>query len=223
MCGYLPDNPRNPFSGWLASRILGNLDQWADRWYHEIKLELFRKIRGRVVEIGAGGGINFSYYPPGTRVVAVEPNRFMHLRLKQRARDAGIRLSLLPTGAEAIDLPDQWADHVVGTLVLCSVPEPANVLAEIQRIVKPGGHYHFIEHVRGPGWTGLTQSAMHWPWRLVFDGCRLDRDSAATIRGARMGWTVVSRCQLGPRYLPVRPHILGRVSIPETTPTAGFR
>lgn len=193
-------------TGWL----FGSFDTWSDEWYSKLKTGLFWPVSGLILEIGAGAGINFMYYPPGTRVLAVEPNRFMHAKLRERARQHNIGLRILPVSAESIPIPNGMIDHVVSTLVLCSVNNPAKVLDEVQRVLKDKGTFHFVEHVRSDGIAGNFQSALHWPWRIVFDGCRLNRDTESIIRKSGFEWTVVSRCQLGPRYLPIRQHILGR-------------
>lgn len=202
------------YQAWLLRR----LDGWSDRVYHNFKHPLFRPICGKVVEIGAGSGTNLEYYPPGTRVTAVEPNGFLRRRLHQRARMAGVKVRVLTRSADRMLLDDASVDHVVGTLVLCTVQDPAAVLAEIRRILKPGGSFYFMEHVHGTGWTGVSQNLLELPWRWMFGGCRLNRDTESTIRDARIGWEFVSRCEIGPRSLPIRPHIIGRVVRSERTP-----
>lgn len=200
---------------WLTSRMLRRIDAWADPWYHEVKRGLFWPVSGRVLEIGPGAGCNIDYYPPGTRLYAVEPNPFLHGELRARAQAAGIRLRIVPSRGEQIPLPSARFDHVVTTLVLCSVRDPAAVLGEIRRLLRPGGQWHFVEHVRSDGWTGAGQRMLYWPWRWMFDGCDLRRDTAAAIRAAGFDWRIVSAGGLGPAWLPVRPHIVGRAGLLE--------
>jgi len=217
VCPCTSRNPVSALSGRLAGWMFGKLDTWADQWYASLKPSLFQPFPGQILEIGAGAGINFHYYPPGTRVLAVEPNRFMHPKLRERANKHQINLEILPVRAESIPLPDNSIDQVVGTLVLCSVDNPENVLSEIHRVLRDQGTYHFVEHVGADGLVGGVQNALYWPWRLVFDGCRLNRDSESYIRASGFDWTVVSRCKLGPRFLPIRPHILGRAMKSKTS------
>lgn len=200
---------------WLASRMLRRFERFGDSWYRDDKSALFWPIEGRVLEIGPGTGVNFDYYPPGTRVYAVEPNPHFHAGLERRARQMGLRLRLVVGEAERIPLPSAKFDHVVGTLVLCSVSNPQAVMAEVLRVLRPGGWYHFIEHVgAGRGWMKPAQWLAAWPWQLVFDGCRLNRDSATTVAQAGFAWQVTAACRFGPAWLPVQPHIIGRAVKP---------
>lgn len=195
------------FQAWIQHR----LDAWSAGTYHGVKLPVFGPVGGKVLEIGAGTGLNFGYYPRGTQVTAVEPNRLLAGTLRRRGDDAGLELAILDCGAERLPLDDASIDHVVGTLVLCSVADPPAVLAEIRRVLKPGGSYHFVEHVHGRSWTAGVQTVLYHPWKLLFGGCRLNQDTAALIGRAGFGGQWISPCGIGPRWLPIRPHIVGRV------------
>jgi ubiquinone/menaquinone biosynthesis C-methylase UbiE len=191
--------------------MLTRFEGWGDRWYRADKEALLWPVAGRVLEIGPGTGVNFDYYPPGTRVYAVEPNGFFHPLLERRARQAGIRLRLVGGAAERIALPSARFDHVVGTLVLCSVASPSQVLGEVLRLLRPGGWYHFIEHVAAEaGWRKTAQRLTSSLWQVVFDGCQLRRESLATISAAGFAWQAAADCRFGPAWLPVQPHIIGR-------------
>jgi len=144
--------------------------------------ELLGEARGRTLEIGSGWGHNFAYYPAGTVVVAgdVDPAR---VRAAARRRPARVRL----LAADAQHLP--WAeaafDTVVGTLVFCSIPRPAAALAEIRRVLRPGGRLLLVEHVRShrPGLARL-QDWLAPAWLRVTGGCNLNRDTEAALRAA---------------------------------------
>jgi ubiquinone/menaquinone biosynthesis C-methylase UbiE len=141
---------------------------------------------GVVVEIGAGTGANFGYIPAGTRLFAVEPSLQMHERLRARSEAAGIDLTILATGAEAIPLPDASVDEVICSLTLCTVSDPAQVLAEVRRILRPGGRFRFAEHVVAPrkGIRRGIQRLLRRPWGFVFEGCNPGRDTIAAVASA---------------------------------------
>lgn len=181
------------------------------RIYGRRKRDLFAGLPAELVEIGPGAGANFRYYPPGTRVIAFEPNRALHDRLRQAAERHGIELDLRAHGAEALDLPDASADAVVATLVLCTVPDPAKVLAEIRRVLRPGGRLLFIEHVAAPAGTALRtlQRIVRRPWRWVAEGCCVDRDTAATLAAAGFDSLRLEHFRLKGPLVPVAPHIAG--------------
>ena len=139
-----------------------------------------------VVEIGAGVGANLDYLPAGSRLIAVEPSLQMHDRLRERAAEAGIVLELLAQGAESLPLEDAGYDEVICSLVLCTVGDTDQVIAEVRRILRPGGRFRFVEHVAAPRWSPRRwlQRAIRRPWAWLFEGCTLDRDTAARLRAA---------------------------------------
>jgi SAM-dependent methyltransferase len=140
---------------------------------------------GTVVEIGAGTGANLHFLSPGARLYAIEPSVRMHERLRRRSRDAGVEVTILPTGAESIPLPDSSVDEVICSLVLCTVPDPAGVMSEVRRILRPGGRFRFVEHVAAPGrFRGAVQRSIRRPWGWLFEGCDPHRDTPATIAAA---------------------------------------
>ncbi|MGW2619305.1 class I SAM-dependent methyltransferase [Streptomyces sp. NPDC001500] len=152
-----------------------------------VRDRLLAGLSGRVVEIGAGTGLNFAHYPAGVaEVVAIEPER----RLRQSAREAALRaevpVDVVPGTAEALPVESEAFDAAVLSLVLCSVRDVARALAELRRVLRPGGEVRFFEHGPGGGPAMLlTQRALDrtvWP-RLV-GGCRLTRDTVGALRDA---------------------------------------
>ncbi len=198
---------RGRFNAWL----LDLADEAMDRRYGARKRLLFRDLPAEIVEIGPGAGANLRYYPPGTRVIAVEPNLAAHGRLRDRAARRGVDLEIHGLRGEAIGLADASRDAVVGTLVLCSVEDPRRVLAEIHRILKPGGRFLFCEHVAAPPGTAArrAQDALHRPWRWLFDGCHLNRSTPALLREAGFASVEMDCFRLRPPFLPVAPHVFG--------------
>ena len=141
---------------------------------------------GTVVELGAGAGANLHLMPSGAHVVAVEPNQQMHRLLQRRASAAGVGLTLVPGVAEALPLPDSSVDDVLCTLVLCTVGDAHRTLAEVKRVLKPGGRFRFVEHVAAPAWSPRrwVQALLRRPWAWVFEGCDCGRDTVAHLSAA---------------------------------------
>jgi ubiquinone/menaquinone biosynthesis C-methylase UbiE len=146
-----------------------------------------------VVELGAGVGANLAYLREGTHLIAVEPSLQMHDELRRRAHEAGIDLTLLPHGAEELPLPDASVDEIICSLVLCTVEDPDRVLAEVRRVLRPGGRFRFVEHAAAPRWSPRRwlQRAIRRPWAWLYEGCTLDRDTAARLEVAGFGHVIV--------------------------------
>jgi ubiquinone/menaquinone biosynthesis C-methylase UbiE len=153
-----------------------------------VRKVLVSGLRGRILDLGAGTGANFRFFHPQAEVIAVEPDRDMRL-MAERRRPAHVRL--IEGRAEAITLPDRWADHVVCALVLCSVKDLACSLAECVRVLKPGGSLVFLEHVRGQGWVGRLHDGCTPCWAWLAGGCHLNRRTLDAFGAAGL---VVEQC-----------------------------
>jgi ubiquinone/menaquinone biosynthesis C-methylase UbiE len=174
------------FNAWFFSAF----DRYINVIARRHKQAAFAGIRGGVVvELGAGVGANLGYLPAGTRLIAIEPSLQMHERLQERAEAAGVDLELIAQGAESLPLEDAAYDEVICSLVLCTVADPDRVLAEVRRVLRPGGRFRFVEHVAAPAWSPRRwlQVALRRPWRWLFEGCTLDRDTASRILAAGFG------------------------------------
>ncbi|KUL29288.1 class I SAM-dependent methyltransferase [Actinoplanes awajinensis] len=173
---------RGPFNAAFFS-VLGPYIEWHVRRH---KRRVFADLPENVVELGSGVGANLRYLRPGSTLVAVEPNRPMHARLRAAAGRRGVHLDLRERVAEHTGLPDRSADAVISSLVLCTVTDPAQVLAEVRRVLRPGGTYRFVEHVAAPAGTPTRylQRALRRPWAWTFEGCSCERDLAALVRAA---------------------------------------
>jgi SAM-dependent methyltransferase len=175
------------------------------------KRRVFARLPPEVVELGPGVGANLRHLPAGTMLIGIEPNRAMHARLRTAARRRGIRLDLRERMAEQTGLPDASADAVISSLVLCSVQDPDAVLAEIRRILRPGGAFRFAEHVVAPrrGLTRLAQRVLRRPWAWTFEGCSCERDLEGAIRAAGFATVEVERFRIRTPFIPFNTHIAG--------------
>ena len=204
---YEPNPVRGPFNAAFFTVMGGYLD-WLMRSRKE---RVFTDLPGEIVELGSGVGANFRYLPPGTRVIAVEPNPAMHSRLRARAVRHKIELELHDVVGEQLDLPDASAEMVVSSLVLCTVPDPARVLAEIRRVLRPGGRYAFVEHVGAKGRPVLrrVQRVVRRPWAWMFEGCSCERDLADLIASAGFASVDIEEYQIDSPILPFNTHVAG--------------
>jgi ubiquinone/menaquinone biosynthesis C-methylase UbiE len=157
-----------------------------ERTMRQRRAALVAQARGRTLEIGAGTGANIPYYPDVVeKVILAEPFEPMRRRLEQKLRQSGKSASTLNASAEAIPLDDASIDTVVSTLVLCTVDFPDRALAEIARVLRPGGQLLFIEHVRSHSPRAARwQDRLETPWRHFAAGCRCNRDTVTSIAAA---------------------------------------
>ena len=134
---------------------------------------LVEQATGRVVELGAGTGLNVAHYPPGVReLILAEPEPAMRRRLERRVRRSSREADIVDALAEQLPLADRSVDTVVSTLVLCTVEQPDRALAEIARVLRPGGKLLFIEHVRAESPAlAWWQDRLLGPWRRFACGC----------------------------------------------------
>lgn len=177
----------------------------------DMRAELIAGARGRVLEIGAGTGLNLDHY--GSEVdelVLTEPDPHMSKRLRERLAASGREADVVEAPAEQLPFEDHSFDTAVVTLVLCTVPDPAKSLEEIRRVLRPGGELLFLEHVRSsdPGLAGW-QDRFERPWKFLADGCRCNRDTAATIAAAGFECSEIGEGTLPKAPPVVRPLIRG--------------
>jgi len=173
------------------------------------KRDLLSGLSGTLVEIGSGTGPNLRYLPEDLRIVALEPNPFMHVHFLREARRWGRPVELILGDAEALPFPDDSVDAVLSTLVLCSVGGMDRALGEILRILKPGGRFVFLEHVGAPpgSWLRRVQRWVKPAWRALGDGCEPDRDTDENLHRAGFREVRLERFEVP---LPlVSPHIAG--------------
>jgi ubiquinone/menaquinone biosynthesis C-methylase UbiE len=200
------DNPvRGRFNAWF----LAALDNYMHWKYADIKSELFKHAPSVVVELGPGPGANLRYLRRGTRLIAIEPNRHMHPLLQRRAKQFEIELDLRELAGEQLDLPSESVDFVLSSLVFCTVENPEQVIAEVLRVLKPGGQFVCVEHVEAP--TGSAnkrlQNVIKRPWKWIFEGCDLCRDTGATLRSSGFSKIEVKPLILPTMFIPIRHQI----------------
>ena len=171
-------------------------------------------LTGSVIEIGAGNGLNFPHYPPGvTRVLAVEPAPYLRSIAAQKAGGPGGVIEVQDGVAEHLPAADGAFDAAVATLVLCSVADQRAALREIHRVVRPGGQFRFIEHVRAEtrGLRRVQRVLDATVWSLLCGGCHVSRDTLSAIAGA--GFTVTRseafRFPVTQIPMPASPHVWG--------------
>jgi SAM-dependent methyltransferase len=176
----------------------------------EHRRRLLAGLRGRVIEVGAGSGGTFPYYPDGVaEVVAVEPEPTLRAHAEAAARRAPVPVRVLP--GHAGTLPGDGYDAAVASLVLCSVPDQASALAELHRVLRPGGELRFYEHVRsGNRLVAALEDLITPVYTRYAGGCRPNRDTVAAVAAA--GFAVESCERFGFSGTPLVPgvaHVLG--------------
>jgi SAM-dependent methyltransferase len=205
--GFAP----HPLRGRFNSAFFAVMGGYINLHMRKGKRAAFAGLPQTVVELGSGSGANLQYLPPAARLIAIEPNPYMHDRLRRAAARRGVDLEIRDVVAERIDLPDASADAVISSLVLCTVGDPAAVLAEVRRVLRPGGRFSFAEHVvaRKHTPTRWVQRAMRRPWAWVFEGCSCERDLASAIESAGFARVDIQRYRIHSPFLPFNTHIAG--------------
>lgn len=174
---------------------------------------LLEGLSGRVIEVGCGNGMNFRHYPAEvTSVLAVEPEPYLRRRATEEARSIDVDVEVVEGTAEALPAEDGAFDAGVASLVLCSVDDPTDALAELFRVVRSGGELRFFEHVRAatPGLARTQKVLDATVWPFLAGGCRTHRDSVAAIEQAGFEPVEVERFrEPDSPVVPVAPHVLG--------------
>jgi SAM-dependent methyltransferase len=201
----------HPFRGRFNAAFFKVMDRYLDWNLRSHKSRVYRDLPTTVVELGTGVGANFRYLAKGSKLVAIEPNRHMHRALEKSAQRHGIEVEIRDVIAERIDLPDESADAVISSLVLCTVADPVHVASEVHRILRPGGQFSFVEHVAAPDGTVTRslQRLLRRPWAWTFEGCSCERDLESVIRRAGFSVVTVQRYRLHTPFLPFNTHIAG--------------
>ena len=207
----MPDLTKQKWRSKIEAKLLDSGAEDNHRIYGERKQAVIGAMSGTVVELGPGTGVNMRYYAPGVKVIAIEPNPVMHDPLRAKADEHGVDLEIRTVRGESIDVDDASVDGVVGTLLLCGVDDPAQVVREAHRVLKPGGTYFFVEHVESPdGHRNRTvQKVLVRPHRWMFNGCEITRDTASLLEAGPFESVEVTEVDRGRAALWVRHQIIG--------------
>ena len=171
---------------------------------------LVQQAHGRVLEIGAGTGLNLRHYADDAELVLSEPDAAMADRLRRRVAGRRRPATVVLAPAEALPFADGEFDTVVSTLVLCTVPDQAAALREIRRVLRPGGQLLFMEHIRSdsPRWA-RWQDRLNTPWRAFAEGCNCNRPTLDVLAAGPLELREVQRGVI-PAMVPlIRPLATG--------------
>ena len=173
------------------------------------RVALLAHARGNTVEIGAGTGLNLDHYPPTvTHLTLVEPDRHMRKRLRQRVAQIRPDAAVLDARAESLPLPDASVDTIVVTFVLCSVADHTAALAEITRVLRPGGQLLFLEHVRDTD-PQIADKQDHAPFLYSWIGCHPNRATLEAITHSPLSVVNVRHGQVPKAPVIERPMVVG--------------
>ncbi|XP_039370061.1 methyltransferase-like protein 7A [Mauremys reevesii] len=167
-----------------------------------------------LLEIGTGTGANFQFYPPGCKITCTDTTlNFQHGLSKSMAQNQHLQFQpfLVTPGEDLNQVADSSMDAVVCTLVLCSVESIEGVLKEVLRVLRTGGAFYFLEHVAADpsSWSNFWQQVYYPTWKLVFDGCRLTRETWKNLEQATFSEIKLRHIQVPLYWTPVQSHIIG--------------
>ncbi len=210
------ESVENPVFARVFHRFLGRDRGRGER---DLRRELLAGASGRVVEVGAGNGINFEHYPASVEeLIAVEPEPYLRAQAERASADAPVRTRVVSGVADSLELEHDSVDAVVVSGVLCSVPDQHEALAEFRRVLRAGGELRFYEHVRSrrPAFA-RWQRRVDPVWSRLMGGCHTDRDTLDAINGA--GFRLEQCRGFGfpaeARAYPVAPRVLGVARAPD--------
>jgi ubiquinone/menaquinone biosynthesis C-methylase UbiE len=195
----------------VFARVYARVGHLMDAEIGDHRRRLLAGLRGRVLEVGAGTGLNFPHYPATVaEVLAVEPEPYLRRLALAAARQAPVPIRVVDGTAEALPARDAAVDAVVASLVLCTVADPDQALAEIGRVLRPGGRLRFYEHVRATDpRLARWQDRLERPWGWLVGGCHPNRDTVAAIAAAGLQLVALDRFDLAAMPALARPHVLG--------------
>ncbi len=201
----------------IFARIYARLSAGMEPEVAGNRRRLLAGLAGRVIEVGAGNGLNFPHYPSSVeRVVAVEPEPYLRTLAVEAARQAPVPVEVLDGTADALPVEPGF-DAGVASLVLCSVPDQGDALAELYRVIRPGGELRFYEHVLAPE-PGLArvQRLLDPVWQVIGGGCHSARDTLAAIAAAGFVVDRAERFRFPENQVPfiTAPHVLGAAHRP---------
>jgi ubiquinone/menaquinone biosynthesis C-methylase UbiE len=188
-----------------------------DQVHQELRRQALARLRGSVIEVGAGDGRSFEHYPATVdRVLAVEPDATARAAAQERADAAKVPITIVEGDAGSLPAEDESFDAAVVMGVLCTVPDPSAALRELRRVVVPGGELRFWEHVRSRNraFRALQRAVDALIWTRSLGGCRTTRDTESAIRAAGFQIEDLDRGFHSSSLLTITsaPYVLGRAS-----------
>lgn len=209
----MPETKTEVHHPWFARVYLRMEGRRAGGPEADHRARLLEGLAGRVIEVGAGNGLNFPLYPRAvTEVVAIEPEPLLREAGIKAAAEAPVPITVVSGVADALPVEDGSFDAAVASLVLCTVPDQATALVEIRRVLRPGGELRYYEHVvaHKPWAIRLQRLADATFWPRVAGGCHMARDTMASIDRAGFEAQWHERFPFTPGApVPATPHILG--------------
>jgi ubiquinone/menaquinone biosynthesis C-methylase UbiE len=200
---------KHPVFARLFDRLCGVMEKELGA----IRDELLDGLRGRVIEVGAGNGINFGHYPESVEeVVAVEPEPYLRSKAQRAARAARVNVSVRGGVAAELACKDASFDAAVTSLVLCSVPDQMMALRELHRVLRPGGALRFLEHVRSErAGKARVQATLDRSgiWPRLAGGCHCSRATQRAVEEAGFRVQGIRSIDVGPAWTITNPHVLG--------------
>ena len=195
----------------LFARVYARVGHLMDAEIGDHRRRLLTGLTGRVLEVGAGNGLNFPHYPATvTEVLAMEPELYLRRLAQAAARQAPVPIRVVDGTAEALPADDATFDAVVASLVLCTVADPDQALAEVCRVLRPSGRLRFYEHVRATDpRLARWQDRLERLWGWLVGGCHPNRDTVAAIGAAGLRLVRLDRFDLPSMPPLARPHVLG--------------
>lgn len=182
----------------------------------EQRTRVVARAEGRTLELGAGTGLNLPHYGEAVgELVLTEPFEPMARRLRSRVAELGARAEVIEAPAERLPFDADSFDTVLCTLVLCTVEDQARTLAEVARVLRPGGSLHLLEHVRAQTpRLARAQDVLHGPWFAIGHGCHCNRDTVAAIEASELRFTELERHEI-PGLAPiVKPMVVASATLP---------
>jgi ubiquinone/menaquinone biosynthesis C-methylase UbiE len=202
----------------IFARVFDRMSPMMENEVGRHRSALLVGLSGRVLEIGAGNGMNFRHYPASvTEVVALEPESYLRAKAEQAARRAPVPVTVRNGVAAPLALDDGGFDAAVASLVLCSVPDPLRALSELRRVLRRNGELRFLEHVRSdrPRAARLQQRLdRSGIWPRAAGGCHCARDTVAMIDAAGFHIEQIRSVDVGPSWMHTNPHVLGVARAP---------
>jgi SAM-dependent methyltransferase len=195
----------------IFARCYARVGHLMDAEIGDHRRRLLAGLTGRVLEVGAGNGLNFQHYPAAvTEVLAIEPEPYLCRLALAAARQAPVPIRVVDGTGEALPALDGAVDVVVASLVLCTVTDLNQALAETRRVLRPGGKLRFYEHVRAEDpRLARWQDRLERPWGWLVGGCHPNRDTVAAINAAGLRLEQLDRFDLQAMPPLARPHVLG--------------